>query len=232
MEAEATQQERRRPRKRMGVRLPISLEWTPRQGVIRRTRGMTFDFSPLGVYCHVEEPIPQGQRVEFDVVFPAELTATAPLAIHCRGIALRTKIEGRLFGVAASIESRDTRDLGDLGLDPERRVRRRIKPEHAASVEFPGLQAEIRDFSETGAFIADERPLPIGRQLDVRFRIDESGPPIEVRAVVRRVEPQVGMAVEFISLSLEAATRLRQMVRQNDALPALNIRGELSQTLI
>src|SRR3989442_14061624 len=122
MEAEAAQQERRRPRKRMGVRLPISLEWTPRQGVIRRTRGMTFDFSPLGVYCHVEEPIPQGQRVVFDVVFSAELTATAPLDIHCRGIALRTKIEGRLFCVAASIASRDSRDLCYLRLEPESRA--------------------------------------------------------------------------------------------------------------
>jgi hypothetical protein len=203
----------------MDVRVPILLEWTPGRGIIRRLRGLTSDISPLGVYCYIEEPVPEGRPIEFDIIFPAEITATAPLAIHCRGTALRTQKEGRLFGLAASIEARETRDFSGQGLEHERRIRLRIKPGPSLSVEYPGLRSEIRDLSETGAFIADERPLPVGRHLDLRLRVDESGPSLQVRAVVRRVEPQVGMAVEFTSLSEESAVSLRQMVAENNLRP-------------
>ncbi len=219
---ETSTHDERRTQKRMEVGLPILLEWSPGRGIIQRLRGFTTDISLFGVYCYVQEPIPEGRPIEFDVVFPAELTSTAPLVLHCRGTALRSEQEGRLFGLAASIESRETRELREQRLESEQRLHRRIKPDHSISVECPGLRAVIRDLSETGAFIADERPLPVGRQLDLRFPVDGgSGLPIQVRAVVRRVEPHVGMAVEFTSLSQEAAAGLRQMVAAKNFQPEL-----------
>ena len=210
----------RRDQKRMGVRLPIALEWRGGHGTIRRTRGITRDISRRGMYCFVEEPIPDGQPIDFDVVFPGELTATHPLALHCRATAVRTEVQERRFGLAAAIQAREPIELGDPAPDGGRRVRRRIKPDIVVCVEFPGLRAIIRDVSTTGAFIEDERPLPVGRGVDLQVRFDKSLPPVEVRAVVRRVEPQVGMAVEFTSLSEEAAAQLRRVVGEKNLCPS------------
>ncbi len=209
----------RRAQKRSGVRVPIALEWRPEQGIIRRTRGVTRDFSRRGLFCYVEEPIPEGQAIEFDVVFPVEMTAAAPIALHGRGLTRRTDARERRIGLAASIETHEPVALGDLGPDPERRVRQRVRPDCTVSVEYPGLRPEIRDLSTTGAFITDERPLPVGRTLDLKLQPDGSDSTIEVRAVVRRIEPQVGMAVEFTTLTEQAATLLQQMVEQRNLAP-------------
>lgn len=207
-------QDERRIQKRMGVRLPVALEWNGGDGMIRRTRGITRDISRNGMYCFVEEPIPDGQVVEFDLVFPVEYTATTPLAMHGQGTAVRTDATERRFGLAATIESRHATQLAQEGSEAERRIWTRVKPPVPMAVAYPGLHAEIRDLSTTGAFIADERPLPVGRTFDLRLQTGRNEPSIEVQAVVRRVEPQVGMAVEFTCLSEEAAARIRQMVQQ------------------
>lgn len=206
--------------KRVDTRLPVALEWKNGHGVIRRTRGVTRDMSQKGIYCYVEEPVPPQQAVQFDMVIPVEMTAGTSMALRCRATTVRTDSAARQFGVAAAVEHRESVSLGaDLGLDPERRMQRRVKPEAASPVEYPGLRAEVRDVSATGAFIADERPLPLGRQFDLRFRLEEEGPPIQVRAVVRRVDPQIGMAVEFTELTQEAADYLTLWTGESDRQP-------------
>lgn len=216
----ARSQSERRAEKRLGVNVPILIEWRERQGAIRRARGVTRDVSPRGIYCFLEEPIPSGEPIEFDVIFPGELTAAEPLAVHCRGTAVRSEAQERRFGLAASIEAHEPLQVAEPGAEPERRVRPRVKPESALVVEYPGLHALVRDLSTAGAFIEDERPLPVGRVLDLRLHRDSSDPAIELRAVVRRVELHVGMAVEFIALSAEAEARLRVLVAERNSPPA------------
>ncbi len=196
--------------KRVGARLAVALEWKDGQGTVRRTRGVTRDMSQQGIYCYVEEPVPAQQSLQFDVVIPVEMTAGSPMALHCRARTVRSDTQGRRqFGVAAKVEERQAVPLeGNLDLETERRVERRVKPEIVAAVEYPGLSAEVRDVSARGAFVADERPLPLGRRFDLRFQLEENGPPIQVRAVVRRVDPQIGMAVEFTELPEETADYL------------------------
>jgi len=202
----------KRVAKRLGVGVPIVIEWRAEGGAIRRTRGVTRDISQQGLYCFLETPVPSGLPVEFDVVFPTELTAAQPLALHCQGKALRSDVQDRRFGLAASIEAHQPLQTAPVGLQPERRIRQRIRPASALLVEYPGLRALIRDLSTTGAFIEDERPLPVGRMLDLHLCGDGIEPAIEVRAVVRRVEPHMGMAVEFVAMTQDAEIRLRQLV--------------------
>ena len=51
--------------------------------------------------------------------------------------------------------------------------------------------------------------MPVGRRFTLRLRGPALTGPLEVCAVVRRVEAQVGMAVEFVSMSEEALKALR-----------------------
>jgi PilZ domain len=184
--------------------------------MIKRTRGLTRDLSQRGVYCHVEDPIPLDQSLEFDVFIPVEMTAGSAMALHCRARIVRVDTKDRRYGIGASIESRKPVTLGGQSLDPQRRIRRRVRPTKLTPVEFPSVSSEIRDLSPTGAFIADERPFPLGRKLDLRFRLDGTGPSIAVQAVVRRVDPQIGMAVEFTELSEETYHLLNEYAAQND----------------
>jgi PilZ domain len=184
--------------------------------MIKRTRGMTRDLSQRGVYCHVEDPVPPDQALEFDVVIPVEMTAGPAMALHCRAKVVRVDSQERRYGVAAAIEVRKPVTLGSQSLEPQRRVQPRIRPAKVTPVEFPSMRSEIRDLSPTGAFIADERPFPLGRKLSLRFRLDGNGPTIAVQAVVRRVDPQIGMAVEFTELSEETYRLLNEYAAQND----------------
>ncbi len=207
-----SQQLERRQTPRMGSTLPISMEWRSENGQICRARGSTRDVCRQGVYCFLEQPLPVGLPVGFDVVFPGEFTAGAPLKLRCNGRILRSESLGRRFGVAASIEAHQVLETTDVRTEADRRAYTRILPRSAIVVEYPGLRSVIRDLSVTGAFIEDERPLPVGRQFDLRLSTDGSGGEIVVKAIVRRVEPQMGMAVEFVALSQEAHQQLQEIV--------------------
>ncbi len=200
----------------MPTQLPITLQWKNGNGMIHRTRGVTRDLSQRGVYCHLEDAIPPDQQFDFVVVFPVEMTAATAIALHCRAKAVRLDTKDRRVGVAAVIEARTPVSLSAQDLESERRVRNRVRPACAMPVEFPEVRSQIRDLSPTGAFIADERPFPLGRKLNMRFRLDGRGPVIEVQAIVRRVDPQIGMAVEFTELSEEAAALLVQYAATNN----------------
>jgi PilZ domain len=198
--------------------LPISVQWNNGSGVIHRTRGVTRDLSQRGVYCHVEDAIPADQEFDFVVVFPVEMTAATAIALHCRARAVRLDSDNRRVGVAAVIESRTSVSLRAEDLEIERRVRNRVRPASIIPVDFPEVRSQIRDLSPTGAFIADERPFPLGRKLNMRFRLENRGPVLEVMAIVRRVDPQIGMAVEFTELSEEAAALLAEYSSNNSSI--------------
>ncbi len=202
----------RRSTKRVPTVLPICFEWHFNEAELRRTRGTTRDISNHGLYCFVERGLPPGLPVEFEVVFPAEVTASEPLKLRCEGKILRSEALGRRFGVASSIDSYEVIDIGEAISDSDRRSHLRVIPPEAIVAEYPGLRSVIRDVSPTGAFVEDDRPFPVGRVIDLRLRGEGLEAPIEVKAIVRRVEPQIGMAVEFVALSTEARAHLHRFI--------------------
>jgi hypothetical protein len=199
--------------------LPICFEWHVNDHEIRRTRGVTRDLSRRGIYAFLESPLAPGMHVEYEVVFPGELTATEPLKLRCGGLILRSEIQDRRFGAVASIDTFEIAEAAEPTSESDRRSQFRIVPPEALVAEYPGLRSVVRDLSPTGAFIEDDRPFPIGRQIDLRLRGEGLGAPIEVKAVVRRVQPQIGMAVEFVALSKEAKLLLVRFVERNQGAP-------------
>jgi len=69
------------------------------------------------------------------------------------------------------------------------------------------MPRKVRDISEVGAFIENPQPWPAGREVHLSFKQSES-PPVAVRAVIRRTEPEGGMAVEFVD---KVATQSRHL---------------------
>jgi len=61
------------------------------------------------------------------------------------------------------------------------------------------------DLSATGMFISTSRPFAEGTVLNLRFRLAVSNVEVQTRAEVRHCLPGVGVGVEFIAISPEAA---------------------------
>ncbi len=205
----------RRTNPRVVASLPILFEWQTQQGELCRARGITYDVSQQGVYCYLEQPLALDLSVQFHLVFPPELTISESLNFSCAGRVLRRENLGRRFGVAASIESRQAVGNGEPMAEPHRRAHPRIMPFASIAVEYPALRSVIRDLSSTGAYIEDARPLPVGRQLGLRLGGNGGLPEICLQAVVRRTEPYVGMAVEFVAIGKEADLRLHEFLGTN-----------------
>lgn len=206
-----TLESERRKNPRLPLTAPLCFEWY-RGEEIRRTRGTTRDISRSGVYGYVENPLSPGLEVEFDMVFPEELTATQPLLLRCGGRILRAEVRERRFGAVASIDRYEISAVREPVSESERRSHLRIVPPQAIVAEYPGLRSVIRDLSPTGAFVEDERPFPVGHVIDVRLRGEGLPHPLSVKAVVRRVEPQIGMAVEFVALNHEDRVQLLRFI--------------------
>ncbi len=220
----------RRAMPRVFTALPISLEWDTEEDQIRRARGTTRDVSRRGIYSYVEHPLTPALDVRFEVVFPGELTAADPLKLWCSGRILRSEILARRFGVAASIEQYKVLETLEPVSELDRRQDLRIIPPEAIVAEYPGIRSVIRDLSPTGAFVEEDRPFPVGRLIDMRLRGEGLETDIEVKAIVRRVESQIGMAVEFIALSKETREHLLKFVEKHCAPNVFPITGTTSGT--
>lgn len=213
MEPSASVERRKAPR--LVVSLPLCFEWQLNGSAIHRTRGTTRDVSRSGVYSFLENPLAPGLRVEFELILPAELIAIDPLKLRCSGAILRSEVQDRRFGAVASIETYELSEAAELLAESDRRSNLRIVPPMAVVAEYPGLRSVIRDLSPTGAFIEDDRPFPVGRVLDLRLRGESFPFPVDVKAVVRRVEPQIGMAVEFVALTADARSLLQRFIEKS-----------------
>lgn len=119
------------------------------------------------------------------------------------------------YGAAVSIESSEVIEVLEPTVDPgKHRLYARIVPYGSVQAEYPGMTSVVRDVSPAGAFVEDERPLPVGRLFQLRLRSDRLRKEIELGAVVRRSEPHVGMAVEFVALSRDAKLVLQDLVKE------------------
>jgi len=155
---------------------------------------------------------PPNLPVRFEVFFPGEQTAGSPLKLTCNGRILRIENYGRRFAVAALIENRQVVEPEESGMEQNRRSWKRVSPFPTVVAGYPGFRSVVRDLSRSGAFIEDDRPFPVGKRFQLRLRSEDTAEEIEVTAIVRRVEPQVGMAVEFVALSGSASSRLREFL--------------------
>jgi hypothetical protein len=72
----------------------------------------------------------------------------------------------------------------------------------------------IEDLSDAGAWIDTIQPLPVGTNIVFQFFLPDDNPdvPITGSATVTRVEPTVGMAIEFGHLDPETVARIRFFV--------------------
>lgn len=213
--AEKTGPERRK-QPRVEAQHAIVLEWQTGEGELHRARGTTRDMALGGVYCMMERPLDPGVPVDFNLVLPAQLTGGKPLKLRCAGKVLRSERAGeRAFGVAVSIDTSEVAEVLPAAVDAGRhRIYARIVPSISLQAEYPGMRSVVRDVSLAGAFIEDDRPLPVGRVFKLRLSSERVPTEIEVVSVVRRVEPHVGMAVEFVALSKEAKKSLEAIVAQ------------------
>jgi type IV pilus assembly protein PilZ len=85
------------------------------------------------------------------------------------------------------------------------------------------LFAYITDISETGIFVRTTTPEPAGTQLNLRFRLDDASPQIQVEGEVIWVNPyrpgnmnnlHPGMGIKFIDLDDVLKARLLELVRR------------------
>lgn len=89
------------------------------------------------------------------------------------------------------------------------RVQRQIEIEYSA--ELP-VTTQTADLGAGGAFILTPEPLPVGANLQFRFYLGEKRRLIEGTARVAWAERTLGMAVEFLDLTLEDRERIRAYV--------------------
>ncbi len=73
-------------------------------------------------------------------------------------------------------------------------------------VEYVLPSAQVRDISRSGMFVLETRAHKTGDTLQVNLWL-RSGEAIAVQCIVRRIEPSVGMGLEFVHLE-EAGRRL------------------------
>lgn len=204
----------RRAAPRLVASLPIMFEWSTRESEFCRARGRTHDISLGGVHCYLERPLASGLPVQFHVVFPAQLTVGESLNFRCTGRILRSESRRRRFGVIASIDSSQAIENGRSSTESNHRAHTRIMPFASIAVQYPQLRPVIRDLSPTGAFIEDQRPLPVGRQFDLRLGGQGILPEVRLKAIVRRTEPYMGMAVEFVAISKEDDRHLQEFLER------------------
>ena len=97
-------------------------------------------------------------------------------------------------------------------------INRRLEPRvvgEEISVQYLSPVPRVRDLSTSGFFILDPRLFQRGETLEFRLTLG-SAKPFVVTGMVRRVEPGVGMAIEFIRIDADARRRVKEFVSRSD----------------
>jgi PilZ domain-containing protein len=191
--------------------VPICLEWETIGGDVRRARGTTHDIAHLGVCANMSHPLAVGLWVQFEVTFPTDLTGNHPWKFDCRGPVVRCENVRDFFAIAVSIRTRQLIENPKL----HRRSHSRVIPSSLITAERLKIHAVVRNLTHAGAFLEVPDPLPAGEELELLIRGPELPTEIQVRSVVRYLKPRVGMGVEFVALSAEADSLLRQFTKAN-----------------
>jgi hypothetical protein len=206
--------EQQRSEPRLTASLPIMVEWQTQTGVTCRARGTTHDIALGGVYCYLEQPLAAGVWARFHIALLGELPAGDPVNLRCTGHVLRCENLDRQFGIAISIEVRQPIANQLPASKPNRRCYIRIPARTRIPVVCPDPRARIRDLSLASAYVENDRPLPVGRAIDLHLGDNGVLPRIPVKALVRRTEPPIGMAVEFVVVTKEASYHLQNFLER------------------
>ncbi len=108
---------------------------------------------------------------------------------------------------------------GEQGEDDRRRSERADLVVRIEYSTVDDLFSEFtRDINEGGVFIETENPQPIGATIDLQFQLPGSSDPVKAVGTVVRCNDggapgQLGMGVEFESLSSETRARINQIIR-------------------
>lgn len=95
--------------------------------------------------------------------------------------------------------------------DHERRLDPRASVADKISVEYVMPGPRVRDLSVSGIYLFDSRPLQRGQSVELRLKLGQNGA-IQVRGMVRRVDPGVGMAIEFIGIDHHDRRKIRDFL--------------------
>jgi hypothetical protein len=97
-------------------------------------------------------------------------------------------------------------------------INRRLEPRVAGeeiTVQYLSPVPRVRDLSTSGFFILDPRLFQRGETIEFRLTLG-SAKPFVVTGMVRRVEPGVGMAIEFIHIDADARRRVKEFIARSD----------------
>ncbi len=83
------------------------------------------------------------------------------------------------------------------------------------TVQYLSSVPRVRDLSTSGFFILDPRPFQRGETIEFRLTLG-SAKPFVVTGMVRRIEPGVGMAIEFIRIDADARRRVKEFISRSD----------------
>ncbi len=96
--------EEKRTTRRFGLRLPLSINYTPENPAEQSAQ--TRDVSARGICFYVDSSIDAGSPIEFTLTLPPEITLTESIQVRCKGKVVRVDgpgVDNRL-AVAAVIE--------------------------------------------------------------------------------------------------------------------------------
>ncbi|HET7105679.1 MAG TPA: PilZ domain-containing protein [Candidatus Acidoferrum sp.] len=116
----------------------------------------------------------------------------------------------------------------DILIDAFQGVRRaaRVHCVREISLSREGHDELIRikapDLSSTGMFITAVGSFPEGTVLNLKFRLAATGVEVRTRCEVRYCLPGVGIGVEFVGLSSEAAEDIENELALNGEAPERN----------
>jgi hypothetical protein len=97
-------------------------------------------------------------------------------------------------------------------------INRRLEPRVAGeeiTVQYLSPVPRVRDLSTSGFFILDSRLFQRGETIEFRLTLG-SAKPFVVTGMVRRIEPGVGMAIEFIHIDADARRRVKEFISRSD----------------
>lgn len=98
---------------------------------------------------------------------------------------------------------------------PEEREReRRLDPRvinDVVEVEYVAPSPHVRDLSLSGMYLLDQRPLQRGQPVQLKLGLADLGH-VVVQGMVRRVDPGVGMAIEFTKMETADRRKIKEFV--------------------
>ena len=74
------------------------------------------------------------------------------------------------------------------------------------------IRARLEDLGEGGAFVDTSIPIPEGSEIEFRLQLPQEKEPLVGKALVRWLQPTVGMGIEFQGLSDADRERIKFFV--------------------